>query len=111
VVAVSLNPTKMIAQTFQLKRSTTGYWFGKARQAGYRGCRTGRRDSNGPDRHARRAPLSSALGRRKTLGSAPKIFTPRTVAEDKIAELEASRLDGSYVDHKNKITVAECAGD
>jgi hypothetical protein len=40
-----------------------------------------------------------------------KIFTRRTIAEDKITEVEASKLDDSYVDHKNKITVAKYARD
>ena len=51
------------------------------------------------------------LGRPEMVGSAPKIFTRRNLAEDKITELEVSKLDGSYVDHKNKITVAEYARD
>jgi len=32
-----------------------------------------------------------------------KIFSRRTDAEDKIKEVEHSKLDGSYVDHKNPI--------
>jgi hypothetical protein len=50
-------------------------------------------------------------GSTRTVGSAPKIFTRRTIAEDKITEVEASKLDDSYVDHKNKITVAKYARD
>ena len=38
-----------------------------------------------------------------------KIFSRRTDAEDKIKEVEHSKLDGSYVDHKNPITVAQYA--
>jgi hypothetical protein len=99
----------MIEQTFQLKRSTTGYWFDKARQAGWVGL-----DGGG---EIQMGHIGKLGGRRyqarwvdpKAVGSAPKIFTRRTVAEDKITELEASKLDGSYVDHKNKITVAEYA--
>jgi hypothetical protein len=35
-----------------------------------------------------------------------KIFSRRTDAEDKIKEVEHSKLDGCYIDHKNPITVA-----
>ena len=38
-----------------------------------------------------------------------KIFSRRTDAEDKIKEVEHSKLDGSYIDHKNPITVAQYA--
>lgn len=38
-----------------------------------------------------------------------KIFSRRTDAEDKIKEVEHGELDGSYVDHKNPITVAKYA--
>ena len=38
-----------------------------------------------------------------------KIFSRRTDAEDKIKEVEHSKLDGSYIDHKNSITVAQYA--
>jgi hypothetical protein len=34
-----------------------------------------------------------------------KIFTRRTVAEDRVTKLEPSKVDGSYADHINKITV------
>jgi hypothetical protein len=38
----------MIEQTFRLKKINNGYWFGKARQAGYLGwAGRGRRDSDG----------------------------------------------------------------
>jgi hypothetical protein len=43
--------------------------------------------------------------------SAPKNLHRRTVVEDRVTELEASKADGSYADHKAKITVAECARD
>jgi hypothetical protein len=38
-----------------------------------------------------------------------KIFSRRTDAEDKIKEVEHSKLDESYIDHKNPITVAQYA--
>src|SRR4029450_10360983 len=38
-----------------------------------------------------------------------KISSRRTDAEDKIKEVEHSKLDGSYIDHKNPITVAQYA--
>ena len=38
-----------------------------------------------------------------------KIFSRRTDAEDKIKEVEHSKLDGSYIDLKNPITVAQYA--
>lgn len=38
-----------------------------------------------------------------------KIFSRRTDAEDKIKKVEHCKLDGSYVDHKNPITVAQYA--
>jgi hypothetical protein len=38
-----------------------------------------------------------------------KIFSRRTDAEDKIKEVDHSKLDGSYIDHKNPITVAQYA--
>ena len=38
-----------------------------------------------------------------------KIFSRRTDAEDKIKEVERSKLDESYIDHKNPITVAKYA--
>jgi site-specific recombinase XerD len=38
-----------------------------------------------------------------------KIFSRRTDAEDKIKEVEHSKLDGSYIDHKNPTTVAQYA--
>jgi hypothetical protein len=34
-----------------------------------------------------------------------KIFTRRTAAEDRVTELEPSKVDGSYADHMNKITL------
>ena len=111
-VAVSLDPTKIIEQTFQLKRSTTVAGSARARQAGYLG-RAGRgtRDSNGPHRQARRAPLSSGLGRPETVGSAPKNLHPSHGRRGQDHRALASKLDGSYVDHKNKITIAEYARD
>jgi hypothetical protein len=44
-------------------------------------------------------------GQPETVGSAPKILSRRTVAEDRVTELEASKVDVSYADHMNKITV------
>jgi hypothetical protein len=38
-----------------------------------------------------------------------KIFSRRTDAEDKIKEVEHSKLEGSYIDHKNPLTVAQYA--
>jgi hypothetical protein len=38
-----------------------------------------------------------------------KIFSRRTDAEDKLKEVEHSMLEGSYIDHKNPITVTQYA--
>jgi hypothetical protein len=82
-VAVSLDPTMMIEQTFQLKRSTTGCWFGKARQAGYLG-RAGRgtRDSNGTSASSASARYQARWVDPKLLGvlqkSSPVARSPRT---------------------------------
>ena len=42
------------------------------------------------------------------MGSTPPTACARAVRTDR---LEASKVDGSYADHNNKITVAECARD
>jgi hypothetical protein len=38
-----------------------------------------------------------------------KIFSRRIDVEDKIKEVEHSKLDGIYIDHKDPITVAQYA--
>jgi hypothetical protein len=73
--------------------------------------RTGEARFKWPQRQSRRAALSSAWSQPATVGSAPKLFTRRTVPEDRVTDIEASKVDGSYADHNNKITVAECARD
>jgi hypothetical protein len=92
-------------------QGNNGWWFGKARQAAYLGW---------AGREARfkwATSASSASGASKRVESTrngwkcSKIFTRRTVAEDRLTDVEASKVDGSYADHNNKITVAECARD
>ena len=36
---------------------------------------------------------------------------PVTPLGDRVTDIGASKVDGSYADHNNKITVAECARD
>jgi len=43
-----------------------------------------------------------------SIGGTPPTACARVVLTDR---LEASKVDGSYADHNNKITVAECARD
>jgi hypothetical protein len=102
----------MLEETFKRKRSTTGYWVGKARQAGYLGP-TARGKVGIWMGHIRKLGERRYQARRVDPNGreCSKIFTRRTDAEDKITQVEASKLDGSYVDHKNKITVVESARD
>ena len=93
------------------QRSTTGYWFGKARQAGYWVGWTRRRDLE----WARSAGSASAAIKRagatrtcwECSKNSPVVRSPRA----RSPSLRTSKLYGSYVDHKNKITVAGYARD
>ena len=102
----------MIEQTFRLKKINNGYWFGKARQAGHLGrAGRGRRDSNGHIGKLGERRYQARGVNPQRLGVLQKSFTRRTVPEDRVSDIEASKVDGSYADHNNKITVAECARD
>src|SRR5829696_9027181 len=101
----------MIGQTFRLKRLTTASGSGRRARRGIWA---------GPDGEARfkwatsASSASDAINRVESTRNGwkcSKIFTRRTVAEDRLTDLEASKVDGSYADHNNKITVAECARD
>src|SRR5688572_2227744 len=108
-VAAELNPPRPRAnlEASKINYSRLDY---EAPDAGYLGKGPGRkgRDLSGSIRK---------LGERRYQArwvdpdgrECSKIFSRRTDAEDKIKEVEHSKLDGSYIDHKNPITVAQYA--
>jgi hypothetical protein len=84
----------MIEQTFRLKKITTVTGSGRRARRGIWVGPDGGGEIQMATSAARRAALSSAWSQPETVGSAPKIFTRRTVPEGRVTDRPA-RLTGA----------------